>query len=234
MLIDEIISREHRSHVFNILQKHSGNIDIESLRYRFPQMDNDFCEVNLHTRKITLKDYMIEELAYCQEGFQKEWDECLSEIAGLSRIINMTTQCKINPEESIQDLIKYNTDELCREYTCILVYEFLANEFINKSIRNKILLHNIENTLLIKKELFKNETIETKQDLMNERRKQFGEKRPMIYLALIQRDGHKCRICSTKQNISIDHKIPLSKGGSDELENLQLLCRSCNSRKGDR
>ena len=29
-----------------------------------------------------------------------------------------------------------------------------------------------------------------------------------------------------------DHIVPLSKGGDSVLENLQLICRSCNTRKG--
>ena len=36
------------------------------------------------------------------------------------------------------------------------------------------------------------------------------------------------------RSLTIDHIVPVSKGGTDHLENLQLLCGACNSLKGDR
>lgn len=42
-----------------------------------------------------------------------------------------------------------------------------------------------------------------------------------------------CAICFTTEKITKDHIIPISLGGSDGIENLQPLCRSCNTGKND-
>lgn len=34
------------------------------------------------------------------------------------------------------------------------------------------------------------------------------------------------------KDLAFDHNLPQDKGGSDELDNLQLLCPHCNSTKG--
>lgn len=48
------------------------------------------------------------------------------------------------------------------------------------------------------------------------------------------RDGWQCVTCGTSKDLTVDHIIPVSKGGTDDDDNLQTMCRSCNSRKGNR
>lgn len=43
-----------------------------------------------------------------------------------------------------------------------------------------------------------------------------------------------CFACGTTEKLTVDHIRPVSRGGSDARENLQPLCRPCNSRKGKR
>jgi 5-methylcytosine-specific restriction endonuclease McrA len=40
-----------------------------------------------------------------------------------------------------------------------------------------------------------------------------------------------CAHCNTTKNITLDHIIPISRGGQHSVGNLQPLCRSCNSSK---
>ena len=51
---------------------------------------------------------------------------------------------------------------------------------------------------------------------------------------LLERDGSACLVCGAGADLTIDHIVPISRGGSDDLSNLQVLCRRCNSSKKDR
>lgn len=49
---------------------------------------------------------------------------------------------------------------------------------------------------------------------------------------LLKQYGNICPRCKKEcQNFTVDHIIPISKGGSNFIENIQPLCRSCNSSK---
>lgn len=49
---------------------------------------------------------------------------------------------------------------------------------------------------------------------------------------VFERDRYRCVHCESYLDLCCDHIIPESKGGKAELDNLQTLCRPCNSKKG--
>jgi hypothetical protein len=51
---------------------------------------------------------------------------------------------------------------------------------------------------------------------------------------VFNRDGHACVRCGVTDDLTLDHVHPWSLGGPDTADNLRVLCRPCNSRKGDR
>ena len=60
-------------------------------------------------------------------------------------------------------------------------------------------------------------------------------------IKIFERDNYQCQLCRPKKNLlhlplkrRIDHKIPLSKGGSNEKENLWLVCDDCDKAKKDK
>ena len=54
--------------------------------------------------------------------------------------------------------------------------------------------------------------------------------------ALYRKQRDICRGCNRRfpaRNLTVDHILPLARGGTERLSNLQLLCGTCNSVKGD-
>lgn len=48
---------------------------------------------------------------------------------------------------------------------------------------------------------------------------------------LCKQYGYKCAACKKKVELTQDHVIPLAKGGPDSIDNIQPLCKLCNSKK---
>ena len=62
-----------------------------------------------------------------------------------------------------------------------------------------------------------------------------GTHTPAQWLALVSAFGCRCVMCGAAMDpsdVQKDHIIPIYQGGSDGIENVQPLCRPCNSSKG--
>lgn len=94
-----------------------------------------------------------------------------------------------------------------------------ANKVDIEKIKYQIIIEelNLINEFLIKLGYNKRKNIKQKQ-------KSF----------ILQRDNYKCVKCNSNVNLHIDHIIPVTKGGKNINENLQVLCRTCNLAKSNR
>lgn len=54
-----------------------------------------------------------------------------------------------------------------------------------------------------------------------------------LRIQIFARDGALCVVCGSDSDLCVDHIIPVSAGGTNDPLNLHVLCRSCNSSKGN-
>lgn len=54
-----------------------------------------------------------------------------------------------------------------------------------------------------------------------------------VRLAVYKKDGNSCVYCGSKDDLTIDHNLPQSRGGSNDISNLLTACRACNAGKRD-
>ena len=58
-----------------------------------------------------------------------------------------------------------------------------------------------------------------------------------VRYSVLKRANYRCELCGIKADdkaLEVDHIVPKSLGGADDLTNYQALCYSCNASKGNR
>jgi hypothetical protein len=50
--------------------------------------------------------------------------------------------------------------------------------------------------------------------------------------SVFNRDGRMCVRCGSETSLELDHVIPFSMGGPDIPDNLRVMCKACNVRRG--
>ncbi|MBI4491199.1 MAG: HNH endonuclease [Chloroflexi bacterium] len=58
-----------------------------------------------------------------------------------------------------------------------------------------------------------------------------------LYAEVARRARHRCEYCRAPEAVfnlefEVEHVVPQARGGTGQLDNLALACRSCNLRKG--
>lgn len=54
------------------------------------------------------------------------------------------------------------------------------------------------------------------------------------WLKLCAKYDHRCLRCNRRRKLTPDHIVPVSKGGTSNIGNIQPLCQPCNSSKNDK
>lgn len=60
---------------------------------------------------------------------------------------------------------------------------------------------------------------------------------PKLRHKVLKRDRYTCQACGARApdvELEVDHVVPVSRGGTDDLSNLKVLCRDCNIGKGNK
>lgn len=57
---------------------------------------------------------------------------------------------------------------------------------------------------------------------------------PVNRREVLRRDNHACQYCGSRKQLTLDHVVPRSKGGTHTWDNVVAACSPCNARKGDR
>jgi len=197
---------------------------------------------------ISTKDYLIYQLVY----IQKDVKETIKQ-AGNNRVLFKKYKEEIKERCSPKT---FDTDKILRNKEKLYKYE---NELLRKTVIRPGINVNINVKLYLTK--INGRYITSKSTSFNEREineliYKLNKKRGNFYLnqdiwdsicrvergkvsnkmrfSIYKRDGYRCRICGSRENLEVDHIIPIAKGGKSTYDNLQTLCHYCNVKKGSK
>lgn len=106
-----------------------------------------------------------------------------------------------------------------------LIEQYEINEFVhwqNKNTYTEYLLSVLDIDLVIYE-------LRPKQQSSGAKRKDIP---PKTRKSVFDLHPQECTHCQSTEGLCIDHIVPVSRGGSNAIENLQILCGPCNCSKG--
>ncbi len=127
-------------------------------------------------------------------------------------------------------------DPFCGCATTLVAADRLRRQWVGIDLSPKateLVTRRIKNDQGVLKDITPRDDLPRRTDLGKIANYQSQETKNFLYG---QQDGVclGCDIHFPFRNMTVDHKVPRSKGGGHHIENLQLLCAACNSQKGDK
>lgn len=114
------------------------------------------------------------------------------------------------------------------EIGALAMWEGNGGDFVEALYRARIML----NGMLVSDAFFPDRLYH--RDSRGPMRKAFEAMRSRLAPVVFERDEWRCRQCGSLDSLEVDHVVAIARGGTNDLTNLQALCRDCNRAKGDR
>jgi 5-methylcytosine-specific restriction endonuclease McrA len=73
-----------------------------------------------------------------------------------------------------------------------------------------------------------------RRDLAMQCARELGTHTESEWVDLQERQQHRCRYCGELRKLTKDHLTPVSRGGSDAIDNITGACLACNTQKNNR
>lgn len=212
------------------IEKKENKVDWKYLTYE--ERLNNFVEKSQIWKDLTFNIQM-------EFYKEKKWKENLAKSEQIRKDIELKKQ-----EELRLKRIQFEEDEKVRldkelqeqELKKIEDKKRKREESIKKL--DDLKKQNIKNKILAeeKKRMLESEAINEliREGLINTN---YGQKNTResipthIKVFVWNRDRQCCISCNSKSDLEFDHIIPVSKGGANSINNIQLLCRNCNRKK---
>lgn len=164
--------------------------------------------------------------AIYRAGYYVEWNEVMKyklvrELQGVSvellqQIVERLVKWKFFDESLFEKGVLTSRD---LQLKWVKLTQFVSKDFLDSDYN------------LIKDVKIPRYKLSTKARIYNRNVKKWHE----IMKIVFKRDNYTCQYCGNKGGIlEVDHIVPFSKGGSDELSNLATSCRHCNRQKRDK
>ena len=129
-----------------------------------------------------------------------------------------------------------------------IINKLIEIEFFDKNLyeKHRVLTSKGIQKIYVKKVKYMNEDIVTKpytllnpDDIplykLNHKRRLYNINVKEWYRLrkiVLERDNYTCKYCGSRKGpYEVDHVIPVTKGGTDDLKNLVASCRRCNRQK---